>query len=296
MGEEKENMNGFWQTLAIAIAVMLLAIFGVFIIHKWIVPNDTTLSDANLTIVLSFIGVLATFIVIGNFAQVSDIRRRMEQDIEDIKKNKIDPIETGLDTTKGTVAGHTTSFTDIGARIDGVDASIESINTRLDGIDTTILSNKEANERYAQEQVSAESLRLRTTLKQYKRLVIETIFASYGDVSKVENTINKLMSPKEEDNFSIYVYRNGGNSTITTKATLTEKEINFVNEAGDTIATSSIRKIDDIEIKPQQLFKLYCLYQDTMSITIEDYSGNVGVARTDAVMGDVNDNRMDLNQ
>ena len=283
-------MKGFWQTLVITIAVMLLAIFGVFVIHTWIVPNNTTLSDANLTIVLSFIGVLATFIVIGNFAQVSDIRHQMEQDIEDIKTKEIDPIKTGLDTTKRTVIGHTTSITDIGTRLNGID-------TRIEGIDTIISSNKAANEKYSQEQVTSESIRLRASFKQYKRLVIETIFASYGDVSKVENTINKLMSPKEEDNFSVYVYRNGGNSTtITTKATLTEKGINFVNDAGESIAISSIRKIDGIEIKPQQLFKLYCLYQDTMTITMEDYSGNVGVARTDAVMGDGDDNRMDLNQ
>lgn len=288
--EKKDNMKGFWQTLVITIAVMLLAIFGVFVIHTWIVPNNTTLSDANLTIVLSFIGVLATFIVIGNFAQVSDIRHQMEQDIEDIKTKEIDPIKTGLDTTKRTVIGHTTSITDIGTRLNGID-------TRIEGIDTIISSNKAANEKYSQEQVTSESIRLRASFKQYKRLVIETIFASYGDVSKVENTINKLMSPKEEDNFSVYVYRNGGNSTtITTKATLTEKGINFVNDAGESIAISSIRKIDGIEIKPQQLFKLYCLYQDTMTITMEDYSGNVGVARTDAVMGDGDDNRMDLNQ
>lgn len=293
--ENKENMSGFWQTLVIAISVMLLAIFGVFAIHKWIVPNDVALSDANLTIVLSFIGVLATFIVIGNFAQVSDIRRKMEQDIENIKTKEIEPIKTGLGTIEGKVAGHTTSITDIGTRIAGIDASIGRINSRIDDVNATIAQNKEANEKYAQEQVSAESLRIRTTLKQYKRLVLESLFASYGDVKKVEAIINKLSSLGDEDNFFLYVYRARANSTITAKATLTEKGIVFSDEAGNPISVSSIKKIDSIDIKPQQLYTLYCIYQDAITIMVEDYSGNIIEARTEEAVEEGDDNHMDLN-
>lgn len=296
MANNEDNMKELRRTLIIAVVVMIIAIFGVYLVHKFVVPNSVPLTDSNLTIVLSFIGVLATFIVIGNFAQVSDIRRQMEQNLEDIKTKEIGSIKTGLHTLDEKIIEHTASITGLNTQVNGVDASIVAINARIDGIDETIASNKESYEKYAQEQVSEESVRLRVALKQYKRLVIEALFASYGDIVKVENAINKLISPLNEDTFTLGVYGKNGYKTIITKAKLTNKDLIFTDEEGEQVAASSIRKIDSIDIKPHQLYKLYCLYQDTITLKVDNYSENVAALRTDKTLEvEGVDNRFEIN-
>lgn len=82
------------KTIVFAIVICAVCAMGVLgalsVLH--VLPSP--LSDDNLTIVLSFVGVIATFIVVGNYAQVSGIRDDMSQKMEEYKKTEKESRDT----------------------------------------------------------------------------------------------------------------------------------------------------------------------------------------------------------
>lgn len=74
-------MKKFWDQYKIIIIILLIVILlGVFYVLAffWCLP----VSDSEVA--LGFFGILATFVVIGNYAQVSNIKNQMDQSINNI--------------------------------------------------------------------------------------------------------------------------------------------------------------------------------------------------------------------
>lgn len=94
--EEREDLwrrFGFNVFLVFIIAVCIL---GVWLIFRILQPIHAPISDTNLTIVLSFLGVLATFIVVGNFSQVTAIKDEMSNKIENLREQSKKYINTSF--------------------------------------------------------------------------------------------------------------------------------------------------------------------------------------------------------
>lgn len=88
-GVNTEKKDPWWHKLVISvveIAVVIIASAGVVFIAKRASLINADISDFNVSLIIAFIGVLATFIVVSNYSQVSDIRNRVDNEIEKFKQ------------------------------------------------------------------------------------------------------------------------------------------------------------------------------------------------------------------
>ena len=70
--------------------ILVICVVAIWIVNKVLRPLPAPLSDDTITIALAFIGIIATFIVVGNFSQVSAIREEMKSHIDDHKQTIFD--------------------------------------------------------------------------------------------------------------------------------------------------------------------------------------------------------------
>jgi hypothetical protein len=83
MSKEKENcicefLKSHWFLYGIIIILLGVIVFNQF--YQITGAN-------NVTYILSFVGILATFIVISNYAQVQEIKRNCDSKVEEIKRD-----------------------------------------------------------------------------------------------------------------------------------------------------------------------------------------------------------------
>lgn len=90
-----------WIAILVVVLVLVFIFFMLLMGHGKLIDNATPNSiNDNLTLIISFIGVIATFIVVGNFSQVStmrddvrDTKNSMRQENADFKKDILSQIE-----------------------------------------------------------------------------------------------------------------------------------------------------------------------------------------------------------
>ncbi|MBQ2177047.1 MAG: hypothetical protein II453_19010 [Alphaproteobacteria bacterium] len=75
------NEISWFVKLAISVVIMLAAAGVFMIIVKWMRFSSLDIND----MMVSFVGILATFIVINNYAQIQEIKKDLERKIEDLK-------------------------------------------------------------------------------------------------------------------------------------------------------------------------------------------------------------------
>lgn len=73
----KNCWTKYKEVIAIAIIAVLLGVFYMFVVF-------CNLQISESEVALGFFGILATFVVIGNYAQVSNIKNQMDQSINNI--------------------------------------------------------------------------------------------------------------------------------------------------------------------------------------------------------------------
>lgn len=76
--------------------VVIILILGIILFNSIPVisnPND-------ISLVLSFVGILATFIVVGNYLQVKDVEKKFDESIKIVEKKLDESIKKSEDITK----------------------------------------------------------------------------------------------------------------------------------------------------------------------------------------------------
>lgn len=73
-------MKNSWFNISISFIALIIAIVAICCS----VDEDVLINDQS--IVLGFVGILATFVVVGNYAQVKDTERKFEKKIEEINR------------------------------------------------------------------------------------------------------------------------------------------------------------------------------------------------------------------
>ena len=80
-------------SIVVVVIIGIIAIlFGIYAFYCGIIPND---ESKNTSIILGFVGILATFVVLSNYLQVKEIENKTKKQIEDFK-NKISLFENNL--------------------------------------------------------------------------------------------------------------------------------------------------------------------------------------------------------
>ena len=75
-----ETKNWLWALLIVITATVL------FIFGQILITTNFNIEITNENVILVFVGIIATFIVVSNFAQVADVKREFRQRVENVKK------------------------------------------------------------------------------------------------------------------------------------------------------------------------------------------------------------------
>ena len=212
-------------------------------------------NNLNLTILLSFIGILATFVVIGNYAQVSDIRRSTEQDL-DKKKNDIDALNSQVCQLK--------------KEVEELSAKLAELNGNIPEIESVIKERSEEDRLYAFNEIQKESSKIQRGSKNTKRLLLSSILSFYDKTGAVLTLLDKLSKCKETDTFSIGIKNRKNKQKVTVR--ILDDSISFYR-GNQQVASRMIENIDDAEITVSVLKGLYQLYRDILvEKSPQDYS------------------------
>lgn len=238
-----EKVKSFFSDLWAAILwglILVLVMCGVlWIASRFHIFNDIPTSES---LIITFIGILATFVVVSNFSQVANIEQKTDKKIDDIA-NKVDTISKQcLDESD------TTSLA----------SSILETKRDLQ----TIKGNKEFK---SQEELKAETKNemreeLKNDIDTYKRASIDEIdirslqmlkFANALINSNLKDVMQKLLRDCDAL-FKITYIKNGKIKTNNARIRLKEGNIQFISETGKTTFENTV-KIDGVRYNADEI-------------------------------------------
>lgn len=235
------------------IMVMATIVIFILITTTCLAPIITKAEIDDKSLIITFIGVLATFVVIGNFAQVSEIRHNVEQDLAQ-KKIDIEKAQTTANGLKNEVDTNSTNIMNVDKRIEKLERSTDK---QLDDLTATITEQRDIHKLYTQDAVN-KALKY---LENYKFLVLNQIVTLYGETNSVVSLLMKLHKRSEQEEYVIQVSANA--DIIKASAKIFDDKIEFYEDK-KLIDSETIESIDRIQIKARALFTLYSLYSDAI--------------------------------
>lgn len=126
------------KDILLALIIVSICAMGVIGALSALHVLPTPLSNDNMTIVLSFVGIIATFIVVGNYTQVSSIRDDMLDKIQTAKdeanknlSNKVDDLKKDFDSKLSHVCDDCADshIKPLQTDIDNISGSLENLNS-----------------------------------------------------------------------------------------------------------------------------------------------------------------------
>lgn len=275
MADENKN-SGFWDIMKDGrsfIVIIVLIVLFILITSGILAPIVQHFGVEDNNIIITFIGVLATFVVVGNFAQVSEIRHRMEQDLEQ-KKEDIIKAQIDIATLKDKLGEVKTALTSHEEnRQNDINNLKQYSQTQVKNLETQIEQKVEAHK----SQISEALGKQRGAIEDYKWYVVVFGATLYGDTDDVIQLLLKLNTHTKESLFRLDL-REG--EPVNANVYISDNEITFYYE-GKYIENELIIAVDGIKISAQSLFHLYQLYEDAVIMgNLKEYSDK-GDVQTD---------------
>lgn len=265
----KEKIKVLFSDLWIAIRwgiILSLVMMGVLWLSDRLRIFDSMPSSESL--IITFIGILATFVVVSNFSQVANIEEKADRKIKEIEK-KVNMISKQcLDKTDSTSLA--SSIIQTKEMIDIIKGSDE-------------LKSLETVKYEAKNEMKGE---LKDDIKRYERANLEEIdlrsfqmlkFANALINSKQKDILQKILLDTNAL-FKITYTRKGKNKTNNARIQLKDGVIQFISETGKT-TFDNVFKIDGIQYNSEEIDMALCFVLEALKKTgIYDrtnLSGNV---------------------
>jgi len=282
MPEESKN-NGFWDIMkdgkSFMIMIVIIVLF-ILITSTILAPIITKSGIGDKDLVITFIGVLATFIVIGNFAQVSEIRHNMERDLDKAKaeittsKTNIKDLKKAIETLQENLPKQNDDLKNEITKLDN------AIKQQKDGIELSIKNSSDADKLFAREEID----KVRNSFFDYRMLSLALAFTNYGEMEKVLLLFKKLLYAPEKNVYLITI-QNG--QSITATAQKVEEGIEFFDKDQQVIDHSAIKTVDGFEMSYESLSILLEMYGDLRKQnTNQEYSGKKDIPTEDSKKSD----------
>lgn len=261
----KVLLSDLWTAIRWGI-ILSLVMMGVLWLSDRLHIFDSMPSSESL--IITFIGILATFVVVSNFSQVANIEEKADRKIKEIEK-KVNVIsERCLDESKNTSLAssiiQTKEMIDI---IKGGD--------KLKSLETVKNDTKH--------EIKDE---LRDYIDRYKRANLEEIdlrsfqmlkFANALINSKQKDILQKILLDSNAL-FKITYTRKGKNKTNNARIQLKDGVIQFISDTGKT-TFDNVFKIDGIQYNSEDIDMALCFVLEALKKTgtfdRTNLSGNV---------------------
>lgn len=263
-----------WTDIIKLVGVILLIIIFIIITSTTLVPCIACSKISEEGLIITFIGVLATFIVIGNFAQVSEIRHNMERDLDKTKvdintaRTDITDLKKAIETLQENLPKQNDDFKNEITKLDN------AIKQQKDGIELSIKNSSDADKLFAREEID----KVRNSLFDYKMLSLALAFTSYGEMEKVLLLFKKLLYAPEKN---VYLITLQDGQSITATAQKVEEGIEFYDKDQQVIDHSAIKTVDGFEMSYESLSILLEMYGDLRAQNNQEYSDKKDVLTDD---------------
>ena len=180
-------------------------------------------------LVISFLGVLATFIVIGNFTQTSRIEDRLKDDIKRLN-DRIQVCETENNkfaTIETEISGHTTEIGKQASEIAAIKTSMSETSKSLDKKDLA--------------------------------KVLKLFIGQEGDVRKYMHLYAKFLNP--DSRFAVE-YKDGTKDQITISYSADQKVLNFIDKSQCLVDPEDIAYISGVSFYEGEILYAYQLLNE----------------------------------
>lgn len=232
-----------------AIGILTIIVILICITFRFSVPFGKIDNDG---LVIAFIGVLATFIVIGNYAQISHIEDKFEKAIDDYEKT-IYGYKKDIEDYKNGINGQIN-------RIPGIEHSLEEDSIRVTYCENGIRELQEH---------SASSQPL--TKKELASL-LKLFIGKEGDVRKYMQLYAKMTFP----NSRYMVELNEGQKTqITIQYDESKHEVFFIKSKFNEIRHSDIKLISGLPFHYEDISFAYKLLNEINTGYSETYYSEI---------------------
>ena len=198
---------------------MLLITFIIFLAFRFAVPFSKLDNDG---LVIAFLGVLATFIVIGNFSQTSRIEEGLNKKIGDLDK-RIQVCETNKVT------------------LENLASNIDTMSERIDKMEHNLQEAKKPLDK-----------------KDLGRL-LKLFVGREGDVRKYMHLYAKFLNPESK---YMVEYNDGTKEQITITYSSGQKILNFVDSAQCLIESEDIAYLSGVPFNEVDFIYAYQLLNE----------------------------------
>ena len=186
----------------------------------------------NLTILLSFIGVMATFIVINNISQVNEIRNQMKESLDREKEVMKEALLRNKEENDSRI-----------------DKMLQFNNEQI--------TNIQRDNRILRRSINTQ---LRTQRRQYEQIeqdVIYNVISYLLNNQPLNDLVDKIMPLDSNVTFSFTLL--DGEVISNGKIGMEEGQLQYYRD-GNRISNEKITKIDNVEVNTNTLNYLYKLY------------------------------------
>lgn len=208
-----------WITILIVVLVVVFLFFILLMGHGKLIKSDTINSiNDNVTLIISFIGIIATFIVVGNFSQTNAIREDLREKIHGFKLEN-DDFKREI-TLK-------------------IEEQEESINTIITSINQETINNTEnIKKTFADIEVLKDK-------KDYSQQLL-TLIIKLSTNKDLANLVNKLYPFK--DTYKVHIISEASRRTHTVYIRFENGDTKFLDSA-DQIELNNVNTINSIPYK-----------------------------------------------
>ena len=229
----------FWAAILWGVILVIVMMGVLWISSKLHIFEDMPTSES---IVITFIGILATFVVVSNFSQVANIEQKTDNKIAEIEGEVNRILKLCLDEDEST------------SLISSVAQVQESISI-IKGVEELKSLKETKNE--AKEEMQEE---LRDDIMKYKRASVEEIdirsfqmlkFANALINSKQKDILQKLLLDTNVL-YKVTYTKNGKDKTNKARIQLKDGAIQFISETGKT-TFDNVFKIDEIPYNSEEI-------------------------------------------
>lgn len=263
-----KKIFGFTEQCNVLVVVIIFLLLLVGIIGILILVDRTSMSDQGL--VISFFGIIATFIVIGNYTQVEQIRQRTEQEINKIlDKNNKDSIISKLDNMRDELYDKDTDKPKYLSLTDEYDRKIDSMVVKK-----LYLLDNHFND-------FAQAIFNHLIYDKYKEIFVGVVFQNEVykcQIMTASSKRNKSAWMRREGDRIVFRDKNGDiieSITEVNGVAYNQKEMHLLLELWDKINKSikSVTTIDDLDrLQESNEFKLQEQLKEYIDITKSKYS------------------------
>lgn len=261
-GRNKQRI--FHKILTYGAALILCSVVALIVLQ--LIGSSTGRDVSNENIVLTFIGILATFIVVGNFSQVREVEERIRREFEDFRRNTNEAVNSRLLDQK--------SFYD------------ENLKTQINNLKENEIAQlmqevQKCNDATLDipSKISSKSIEIKDDITKKLKTILDYFVETY-ETKKISSFIQSV-NRGEIHSYKVHLASEDPKKTYVAIARINETnnkiefyKVDSTGKIAELPIPKSVNKLDDVAFNTERVNGILNLYKRYL-VNDKDYSGYV---------------------